>query len=70
MEYFKRDDNGKTVIVVDMLRCHTSTDAAKIANKHFKTSLSKLHVRAGIRKGIHVETIELDQRPNCWMVWR
>ena len=65
------DETGKTMIIVPIERAEDAFAAKKIANKHFKVKLDRLHCIAGIKKGSKVEGRDrLSDHANCWMVWR
>lgn len=65
------DKNGKTIVIVPMLKASTMFDAKKVANKYFKEKINNLHCYAGFMKGNKIESrTHLTQDVNCWMVWR
>lgn len=66
------DKTGKTMVIVpNKDNSIRAFDAMAIANRHFKIKVDNLHIVAGVKKGNKVESVNnLNDKGNCWMVWR
>lgn len=67
MEKYKRLDNGKTYIVIDIKEADSNLDAMSIANKHFKTAMKNLCYDIGF---VWNDLLYFDcPHPMAQMVW-
>ena len=65
------DETGKTMVIVPIEKAADAFEAMKVANRHFKIKVDRLHCIAGVKKGNKVEGRDRLSGPaTCWMVWR